>query len=253
VELGDELQGDLKGHFKQEDLVRWAKADESGQYHIRLGPGHYQLRGPDPLSPEELVVAVEEEIVRDFHLPHLSRGLLTGTVRRSGQAGRAVANAVVRGESQVRGHAGFETFADREGRFSSERWRDRMLVYARDPEGAEAGCTEIGELDEGIMVQVSPAGTARGRVVGPKGCLRSNESVLCRMNLSLGDGTRLTFQIEVRTDLMGEYLIQGLVVGSSCDVTVLRCHWPITQWVPFTIAGPGTVEVLDLVLEETVQ
>lgn len=251
VEQGDELDENLRCHFKQEALVRWAKTDGSGYYGFRVGPGRYQLRGPEPVPPEDLVVEVVEAIALDFHLPHLSRGLLAGTVRRSGQKRESVAHAVVRGESSIRGHAGFETVADGQGGFSSERWRERMLVYARDPEGAEAGCSEIGEQEEAVTVQVSPAGTARGRVVDHEGSPRSNENVFCRMELPLEDGTSVTFQIEVRTDIMGDYIIAGLVVGSSCDVTVLRGYEPVAPRVPFPVLGPGVLELPNLMLEQT--
>jgi hypothetical protein len=194
-------------------------------------------------------VEAEEEVVRDFHLPYLPRGPLTGDVRRAGEEGQAVSHAVVRGESAVRGHASFETSADGEGVFSSERWRERMLVYARDPQGAGAGHGEIAEQDGAVTVRTSPAATARGRVVDRDGALLSTEHVFCRMRLALRDGTPVTFQIETRTDIAGVFLLPGLPVGASCDVSVLRGHERITPWFPFTVSKAGVVELPDFVLE----
>jgi hypothetical protein len=51
----------------------------------------------------------------------------------------AVAGAVVRGESmELLGHAGFEAVADGQGRFQTERWRDKMWILfssAKDSAG----------------------------------------------------------------------------------------------------------------------
>jgi hypothetical protein len=250
IERGSELGEDLKCSFYQEEvLVRWAETDEAGRYELRLGPGPYHLKGPPPGAREELVVGEEEEVVRDFHLPHLARGLVSGEVRRAGGEGRSVANAVVLAYSVVPGHAWLETVADGEGRFSGERWRDRMLVYARDPEGAEAGCTEIAEQDEAVTVEVRPAATARGKVVDREGAPLSNENVFCRMKLALRDGSPVAFQIEVRTDLEGAFAVPGLLVGSSCDVRVLHGYEPVGPRFEFEVSEAGSVDLPDLVLQ----
>lgn len=250
IEQGEELGEELRGCFEREELVRWAETDRDGRYELRLGPGRYRFQGPTPSPEEQLIVEAEAEIVRDFHLPYLARGLLTGEVRRLGEVGEAVAQAVVCGMSSVLGHGWFETVADGEGRFSSERWRDPTLVYARDPDGGEAGCTEIGEQDEAVAVRVRPAAAVRGTVVDRSGCPRSNEKVFCRMRVALRDGSSVVFQFEVRTDIAGAYEVAGLLVGSFCDLTALRGHHPTVAWMPFSVPEPGVVELPQLVLDE---
>jgi hypothetical protein len=250
IEEGGELPEELRFCSSQEELVRWAQTDDAGCYGLRLGPGQFCLRGPHPAAAEEVVVQDEAEVIRDFHIPHPSRGPLAGQVRRSGPEGPPIGNAIIRGEGVVLDHAGFEGVADQSGRFAVERWRERMLVYARDPEGAEAGGTEIGEEDASAVVVVSPAATARGRVVDREGGLQSGESVMCRMRVALADGTFVTFQIETRTDIEGAYTIPGLLLGSSCDVTVLRGYYPAVEWVEFAVGAAGPVELPDLILQE---
>ena len=241
--LGDEL----RGHFKQEELIRWATADVEGHYEIRLGPGRYELRGPYPAATQDLTLGEEEEeVVRDFTLPWSGRGPLRGVVRRVN--GDVVCHAIVCGEGVVQGHAGFETTSDGEGRFSSERWRERMIVYARTPTGEAAGCAEINEQTEEVEVVVSPATIAGGRVVDAAGMLMSNETVFCRMKVALRDETTVTFQIESRTDAAGAFSIVGLLICSICDVTVLRAHTPVVLFQPFTTAEAGRVPLSDLVL-----
>jgi hypothetical protein len=246
LEQGGDLPEDLRGHFEREELVRWARTDAAGTYEFRLGPGRYLLWGPALGLPEELVLQAEEEVVRDFLLQHPSRGPLTGQVRRSGQA---VRDAVVRGEGVVLGHAGFAAVGDGKGCFAGERWRERMLVYARDPQGDHAGWAEVGELDEAVTVEVGPAATARGRVVDPEGAPLPNEAVSCRMRLPLADATPVTFQIEVRTDLEGVFVIPGLPVGSAGDVRVFRGDGPCGEPVAFAVQAAGGVGLPGLIVQ----
>jgi hypothetical protein len=249
MERGEVLADELRGHFKQAELVRWATTDEEGRYEIRLGPGRYEVRGPYPAGREDLTLGEEKEVIRDFHLAWTGRGPLAGIVRR--ENGRAVGNAVVLGEGVVRGHAGFKTTADAEGQFASERWREAMTVYARSVAGDEAGSVEIAAEDEHLVVTITPAATAKGRVVDGEGQPRSNESVFCRMQVVMADGTRVTFQIEVRTDAAGTFSLPGLMVGSSCDVMVLRGHAPVGPPHEFTLERAGGVTVPDIVLQQT--
>jgi hypothetical protein len=57
-------------------LARGTQTDADGRYRIRLGPGTYQLSGPD-WEPQELVVRDEPRIVRDFVLARLPTGPLS--------------------------------------------------------------------------------------------------------------------------------------------------------------------------------
>src|SRR5262249_36133921 len=148
IEQGNPLGNDLRGHFQREELVRWATTNDDGHYELRAGPGRYTLRGPEPAEFVDLVLACdEEELIRDFHLPALARTVLRGAVHRGK---KPLANAIVRGESAVSGGAGFNTVTDIGGCFTCERWRARMIVYARSQDGVEAGCTEVAEQDETV-------------------------------------------------------------------------------------------------------
>jgi hypothetical protein len=237
--------------FKYEELVRWAYTDEEGRYEIRLGPGRYKLRGPEPPRDQEfLTVGTEEEIVRDFHVPFEAWGPIRGEVRRADSGGVPVAGAYVEGQSVVLGHAWFQAVTDGEGRFAAERWHDATLVYARSPDGNEAGTTEIGEQDESVTIEVSPAAVAQGDVVDQTGAPRSNEHVFCRMRAVLRDGKEVTYQLEARTDLDGRYVIPGLLVGSHCDVTVLRGSDAVARRQAFVVGRPGVDELPAFVMNE---
>src|SRR5262249_52388923 len=52
------------------DLVRWAFADKEGRYSMRLGPGEYQIWA-DRQNQQNLTIASEPKIVRDFHIESL--------------------------------------------------------------------------------------------------------------------------------------------------------------------------------------
>jgi hypothetical protein len=52
------------------DLVRWAFADKEGRYSMRLGPGEYRIWA-DHRDQQNLTIANEPTIVRDFHIESL--------------------------------------------------------------------------------------------------------------------------------------------------------------------------------------
>jgi hypothetical protein len=60
----------------------------------------------------------------------------------------------------------------------------------------------------------------------------------------------VTFQIEMRSDIAGGFSIPGLLVGSSCDVTVHSGYHRTAVPYPFTVAAAGPLKIPPLVAQE---
>ena len=197
----------------QVDLVRWAKTDESGRYEIHIGPGTYRLKLPNAEQWETLTVpeAEGEVIVRDSHAPRQARGELAGTV--VDPAGHPLVNAEVYGESIASaGHAGFNTMTRDAGRFTTDRWRDEMVLYARSADGALAGAVEIGPDDDSADLTLQPAGSITGRAVDADGQPLAGVRVTCSVDPGPA-GVRGSIHLNTRTDPRGFFEFRGLAVG----------------------------------------
>lgn len=202
-------------------LVRWAKTDEEGRYSFRVAAGCYELMEPSGAASREFVVADEVEIVQDFHMVAPPRGMLDGTVVEKA-TGKPVAGAVVRDCSAKSGHVGVEATCDETGRFSKERWQDRMLVWAYSPDGTLAGTTEIAETDTEVHVAVEPSVVAEVKVVDKDGKIFVGGRPLYWMTLRPDEGTEFRYQVETETDESGVLRMPGLIPGATCQCIVFR-------------------------------
>jgi beta-lactamase regulating signal transducer with metallopeptidase domain/protocatechuate 3,4-dioxygenase beta subunit len=237
VEQGSPIGEQVGGRWAQrEQLVRWATTDKDGRYAIRVGPGTYQVRGPGVGQQDDLEVKEAGTIERDFHLERLPRGRITGEVVARVVGGKPVAGAVVRGESMGSpGHAGIEVVADGSGRFETERWRDRMWVYARNPEGTLATIMAIGEDDDTVKLVLTEAGKVKGRLVDKNGKPLPAVRILCGLHIGPKGNPHARSDLYTETDEGGRFTVPGVVLGARYTV------------IGFT--GKGSVTLREQVLE----
>ena len=147
------------------DLVRFSITDTKGFYRFRVGPGNYELLLPnqDAARPIQITVKEEDEIIYNGHTERKDRVDIVGTV--TDEAGTPLANCTVYGESiATPGHAGFRAKTDADGKFRSERWSDRMMVYAIQSDRVLAGSAEISEDSADVAVKLAPAASVCGIV-----------------------------------------------------------------------------------------
>ncbi len=110
--------------------------------------------------------------------------------------------------------------ADDQGRFEVLREADKVIIYARSPEGDLAGYVVFdGKDDELITIEARPAATARGRVVDEKGQPWASVEVGYLVEAGLPavgrDGPPGAGQ-SVLTDADGRFTAPGLPPGSTC-------------------------------------
>ncbi len=203
---------------RQESLVRWAGTDKEGGYLFRVGPGDYELRGPGTES-DKIKVQAQQTIAKDFHIDRLPRGPLSGTVRHRAFNGKPIADALVTGESiNNSGHAGFEAVSDNQGRFQTERWRDRMHLYARNPEGNLATMMSIGEDEEEVAILLLEAAKLKGRIIDKNGKPVALLRITCLLSIGPDKNLGGRAYFSTTTDADGRFTLGGLVVGAQCSI-----------------------------------
>ncbi|MEZ6059789.1 MAG: carboxypeptidase-like regulatory domain-containing protein [Planctomycetaceae bacterium] len=231
------------------DLVRWSFTDEKGRYRFRVGPGNYTLRLPNSESRPEIAVRVtnEAEIVHDGHSDRKDRVTLTGAA--VGEDGEPLAGCEVHGESiAALGHAGFRTKTGADGRFSTERWSDRMVVYALHSEKGLAGFVRITEDTADVTLTLVPAGSATGRIVDDQGKPVAAARVVLNVEVDLpeaGNGISLT----TLSDENGNYSFDGIALGSSCSIYVYRNNEQ-TAGPSFNVKNAEAIVLDDVVANE---
>jgi len=245
VEQGKGLAPGLSGMGNsREQLVRWAQSDADGRYAIRLGPGSYELTGPSA-SQQELVIQTEPTIEKDFHLDRLARGRFKGVVLTKGE-GNLVAAALVKDVPNGPGHKGFEMVADASGRFETTRWQDKAFLYARNPEGNQAGIVEIGADDDFGKILISPAGKIVGRIVDQAGKPIAHVRAIAQLHVSWKDEAGRDLTLETRSDDAGRFTLSGIIPAMACTVSAADANtWRTVKDVKVT--PTDTLDVGDFV------
>lgn len=204
------------------DLVRWSTTDAKGNYRFRVGPGTYELRLPNQqaVPPISVTVKDEEALVFDGHADRKDRVNLTGSV--TDESGTPLAGCTVYGESiGAPGHAGFRTTTNADGKFNSERWSDKMMVYAIHSERLLAGSVEITEDSTEVTLKLQPATSASGIVHTKDGKPIVNARVILNVGSPLTE-TAASLNLWTSTDENGAYAFKGILPGSSCRVDIYR-------------------------------
>ena len=236
-ELGKEVMGTRPG------LTRWATIDSAGRYRLRVGPGEYQIAGPDrtysalDVGPEGAVA-----VRRDFHLPRLMNdGPIEVIARDPDGTPAAGATLLCRAFDDAR--------TDDAGRFRGTRGRMPALVYAYDPSNGGAAIAAIGPDDGRATLTLQPAARATGRVVGADGRPRAD----CSVTAIIRPATNGTPEQYVRRTTYGgvdgSVTLTGLVDGTTCEIIVcsaMKCGVkPVKK---FDVRGTDPIDLGDLVL-----
>jgi RNA polymerase sigma factor (sigma-70 family) len=252
IEQGPPLPEELRADHGENRarLVRWTATDESGRYSFRVGRGKFTLKGPGYWDQQDLSITGGAELVRDFFLEGPDRGALTGRVVYAGD-GRPAAGATVKGEgisSRARpGRGGFVAMVDEDGAFRTERWRDRLVLYARSEDGMQAAMLEISEDEPEVTIRLFPAATFVGKVVDQEGQPLPNRKVCCTPELPWIDG-RFTLSLAAETDEDGRFSLAGIVDGTEWTTRVITDPPDPHARATMDVIGPVTIEVPNLVV-----
>ncbi len=245
--LPDELAGRSRPGGQKESLVRWAETDENGLYELRVGAGEYRLQFGN-IKAEMLKVGTQKDVVRDFHEKKRPRVTLTGVIMDGRDPAKTIPGAVVHGMfAPFFGLGGLKAVADKEGRFAFKRRQDKMVVYAKSPDGKLAGFVKVFEEDRWVEISLFPAATAEGRLLDEKGNPIPNQRVQCNMGyLPRASGRSIT--LFAKSDEQGFFSFAGLLVG--VQVSIRPHHRPdqTVDTTPFKIEEAGAIALDDLVI-----
>ncbi len=258
VQSGEPLPAEFvsnRGEGPTESLPRWAKPDAEGRYQIRVGPGRYELWGPDHGKKEELRIEAEPEVLRDFAVVASSRTRpLAGLAIEVAPAGdRPIAGAIVEASPVGGNWYRKRAFADDAGRFRLAVEGDKdLVVYIHDRDGTLAGFTVVAADAVEVRATATPAARLRGRVVDARGRPRAD----WRVQLQLASGPNYQesghFVTHMATDADGRYDFGGVPVGAEADVSVShhddRSLGGGAEVQRFVVRAPGPLDLPDLVV-----
>jgi hypothetical protein len=234
--LPEELGKEVKG--TRPELIRWAIIDSSGRYRLRVGPGEYQIAGPD-MEFADLKIGPEATVYHDFQLRRLPRGPFEVVVHNPD--GKPAAGAILLGGA-IR-----DARTDGAGRCRGTRNRAPALVYAHDLTGAQAAIAIIGPDEDRADLTLRPAATATGRVVGADGRPRSDCTVTAIIRPTAGGTPEQWARLSTYSGFEGSVTLSGLADGVTCEIIVcsaMRCG--VSPVKKFDVRGTSRIDLGDL-------
>jgi hypothetical protein len=231
VELGKEVAG------QQVELVRWGLTGSDGRYRLRVGPGDFEIAGPD-YKFAEVKVGTEATLTRDFRMARPLNGQFEVAVRKpdgSPAAGATVTSLNI-GDART----------DERGRVRTKRSREPMLLYASDHAAGLAGFVRVGSDEESASLTMRAAASATGRVVGRDGKPRANYTVTCIARATGADpNERVRFTTYTGQD--GAFVLPNLAEGLSCQLLIcnaMRCG--VAPAREFAVRASGRLDLGDV-------
>lgn len=197
-------------------LLRFGNLDAAGRYSFRVGPGEYELHLPGfPPKTQRLTITNQSEVVVDGQYPKLPP-LLRGVV--VDRAGKPVPLAFVRYMGPPSSH--IPTVADKDGRFSLQRYATPGHVYAGSQDANLAGLQAIAEEESQVTIVVDKAATVVGRLVDASGKPLAGMAIQCQC--STPKLPRRSIPVGAKTDKEGRYKFTALVPGWHGEMSFHR-------------------------------
>jgi RNA polymerase sigma factor (sigma-70 family) len=203
-----------------------AMTDESGHFSTRLAPGTYTVIDLPRMKDETIVVKDEAEIVRDYKLARPEKGPLSGRVVLAGSKDEGIAEAKV----EILSASGrmampLQVFADKNGRFQTERGLDKTYLCAHSPDGSLGGVAEIDDEAKEVVIVLAPTASATGILLDPNGKPVANEEISWGRYYIIDEDRQISqhaFVPKVKTDANGRFHLPDLVVGEDYPVSLER-------------------------------
>jgi RNA polymerase sigma factor (sigma-70 family) len=200
-----------------------------GRFEFHVGPGKYNLIGPNQVKPAEFTITDQAQVEFNFHSPREETGVVKGLVVDAASPDSKsppVPNAVVAGVYKASVAArDFALTTNAAGRFEGERRRYRMVLHAKSADGKLAGMVEVGPDDATVTVPLLQVATARGRLLdGETGEPLAGREIVYGVNVPSGDEPNAPFRTafggRVITDRDGRFALKGLAAGQKYVVNV---------------------------------
>jgi thiol-disulfide isomerase/thioredoxin/protocatechuate 3,4-dioxygenase beta subunit len=252
--MPDGLKKEGDSVYHEVRYSRTAQTDEHGTFRFRAGPGTYTVSGPTRTESQTVEAAEGEDYVVNFVMPRPAKGPVRGRVVLASDPSRGVPGAIVQGVSNSREHnPDFDAIADAEGRFETERYLDRMQVFARNEDWSLGGITRIEGEDEEVTILVGPTASASGIALDESGEVMADQELFVGTQIPLGEppdaAWQTRFSPKVTTDAEARYTVKGMVIGRTYGISVMRENL-IPTLTEVTPEEPGAIELGTLTLGE---
>ena len=203
-----------------------ATTDAEGRYEYFVGPGQFNIWGPNQNKIQKFEIKDETEKTFDFDMPRPEKGILKGLVV-AGDPPQPVANAKVSGIVRSPRARDINAVTNKDGWFEVER---DLHLTALDVESADGKLGALLQVDadtKEIKIPLKPLASASGTLVDDK----TGDSLADReitygilvYDTEKDDGPfRISFGGKTTTGANGHFALERLVPGGDyhIDVTI---------------------------------
>lgn len=238
-----------------EKINRWvqptsfhnATTDSDGRYEFLVGPGKFDIRGPNQSKIEKFEIQNETEKKFDFHMDRPEKGTLKGLVV-AGDPRKPVARARVHGIERWHFGDDLQAVTDENGRFEIERNLHPATIHAANEDGSLAGLTEINADGRVMILALEPTVTATGILVDEATKVPlADQEIVYGIEVHMGDKDapfRTAFGGTTRTDTEGKFQLKRLAQGGKYQISrTLRGGQSWSQVATVTPDKPGNIDL----------
>ena len=228
-------------------LFHNAMTDAEGRFEFFVGPGKFDIRGPNQSKVEKYEIQDEPEKEFNFHMPRPEKGILKGLVV-AGEPPKPVVGAIVHGIERWHFGGDLQAVTDDTGRFEMERNLHPATIYVTNEDGSLAGLAEIDSDARLMIVPLKPTATATGILFDEAtDAPLADQEIVFGINVHMGDKNapfRTAFGGTVRTDAEGKFQLKRLVQGGEFRIN--RTVVPGRSWSQVATVTPDKAGEIDL-------
>jgi len=216
---------EAENRWVQPTQVQWKQTDADGRFEFLVGPGQFDVRGPEQVKVEKFEVIDQKELIFDFHSPRKEKGTFRGLVV-AGDPPLPVPAEITGVIRHTSGGLNLVAKTDESGRFTLERKLHPTTLFAKSRDGKLAGIVEIGADDAEVTIAIAPTASYTARIVGPdQQPLAPDVQVIDGVRVYLGDRNspfQWAFGRSQNADATGLVRFENLVVGATYEVHAQR-------------------------------
>ncbi|MEX1232820.1 MAG: thioredoxin family protein [Planctomycetaceae bacterium] len=208
----------------QPTTTHYALTDADGRYEFFVGPGKFDIRGPNQNEVPKFEITNETEKTFDFHMPRPERGILKGLVV-TGDPPRPVSGAKINAISRSTRGRGFIAITDDDGRFEVERSLHLTAIHAHSADAKLGALSEIDADTSNVTIALHEMADAKATLVdAATGEPLADREIKYGVNVYIGPTKDAPFQTAWGgtkiTDSAGRFTMEDLVLGGDYQISV---------------------------------
>lgn len=205
-------------------VVHSVSTDKDGKYEYFVGPGTFDIRGPNQNKIEKFEIRDEREKTFSFHMPRPERGTLKGLVVFGTPPRPMVGAKVVGIYHHELGAQDLEAVTDVAGRFELQRQLHPTAMHVESADRTLGALLEIDADATEITIPLQRLAAVTGTLVDDvTGAPYGNREVTYNIPVHLGDKNspfRTAWGGLVITNPDGKFVLQRLVPGNEYRINL---------------------------------